>query len=214
MFGIIELSQTVNGKLTEKAGREGFRENKAYRQLRSILMNFFLQTAGDFFREDGKYADTHVEKKDELNRNEEIRRKKAKQVKPRRTAFQNALQKVFAAIDERRPELEAEDCLSVVKCDVDKLLAKKIPDQQKALALMRSERQARERLHELRENLTVARPRGVGLSRNLTNEWHSYLAQMTRLGFGGVRAIASENGRECFCRRPRRPRFLWTTSPG
>ena len=49
MFGVIELSQIENWKLTEKAGREGFRENKAYRQLRSILMNFFLQTAGDFF---------------------------------------------------------------------------------------------------------------------------------------------------------------------
>ena len=196
MFGVIELRQTDNGKLTEKAGREGFRENKAYRQLRSILMNFFLQTAGDFFREDGKYADTHVERKGELNRNEEIRRKKAKQVKPRRTAFQNALQKAFAAIDERRPELEAEDCLSVVKRDVDQLLAQKIPDQQKALALMRSERQARVRLHVLRENLTVARPRGVGLSRNLTNEWHSYLAQVARLDsevFGPSQARMEES---------------------
>ena len=54
-------------------------------------MNFFLQTAGDFFREDGKYADAHIEKKDELNRNEEIRRKKAKQVRQRRTALQKRL---------------------------------------------------------------------------------------------------------------------------
>ncbi len=181
MFGVIELSQTDNGKLTEKAGREGFRENRAYRQFRSILMNFFLQTAGDFFREEGKYADVHIETKGELNRKEKIRRKKEKQVRQRRTALQNALQKVFTAIDERRPELEAEEALSVVKRDVDKVLARNIPDRQKALALMRSEQQARERLRDLRKNLTATRPRGVGLSRNLTNEWSAYSAQMERL---------------------------------
>ena len=181
MFGVIELSQSENGKLTEKAGREGFRENRAYRQLRSILMNFFLQTAGDFFREEGKYADVHIETKGELNRKEEIRRKKEKQVRQRRTILQNDLQKAFTAIDERRPELEAEESLSVVKRDVDKVLAQKIPAQQKAVALMQSERQARKRLHDLRESLTVTRPRGVGLSRNLTNEWNSYLAQIARL---------------------------------
>ena len=196
MFGVIELSRAANGKLTEKAGREGFRENRAYRQLRSILMNFFLQTAGDFFREEGKYADTHVEKKGELNRNEEIRSKKAKQVRQRRTALQNALEQAFAAIDERRPELEVEKCLSVVKRDVDKVLAQKIPAQQKAVALMQSERQARKRLHDLRESLTVTRPRGVGLSRNLTNEWNSYLAQMARLDsevFGPSQASMEES---------------------
>ena len=181
MFGVIELSQSENGKLTEKAGREGFRENRAYRQLRSILMNFFLQTAGDFFREEGKYADVHIEKKGELNRKEEIRRKKAKQVRQRRMALQSALQKAFAAIDERRPELEAKEYLSVVKRDVDKVLARNIPNQQKALSLMRSEQQARERLHDLRKNLVVIRPRGVGLSRSLANEWDAYSAHMERL---------------------------------
>ena len=181
MFGVIELSQSKNRKLTEKAGREGFRENQAYRQLRSILMNFFLQTAGDFFREEGKYADTHTDIKSELNRNEEIRRKKAKQVSQRRKELQKALQKTFAAIDERKPELEAEKNLSKVKRDVAKVLASKIPNQRKALRLMRIEKQAREKLHDLRKNILVTRPRGVGLSRNLLNEWNSYLAQIERL---------------------------------
>ena len=181
MLGVIELSQDKNGKLTEKAGREGFRENRAYRQFRSILMNFFLQTAGDFFREEGKYADVHIEMKGELNRKEKIRRKKEKQVRQRRTALQNALQKAFTAIDERRPELEAEECLSMVKRDVDRVLTQKIPDRQKALVLMRTEQQARERLHDLRGNLTVVRPRGVGLSRNLASEWSAYSVHMERL---------------------------------
>ena len=81
MFGVIELSQEENCNLTEKAGREGFRENKAYRQLRSILMNFFLQTARDFFRPKGEYSYVHTDIKAELSRNEKIRRQKAKQAR-------------------------------------------------------------------------------------------------------------------------------------
>ena len=50
MFGVIELDQKANGSLTEKAGRKDSAKTRAYRQFRSILMNFFLQTAGDFFR--------------------------------------------------------------------------------------------------------------------------------------------------------------------
>ena len=38
----------------KKPGREGFRENTAYRQLRDILKNFLVQVAGDFFREEGR----------------------------------------------------------------------------------------------------------------------------------------------------------------
>ena len=181
MFGVIELSQKTNGNLYEKAGREGFRENRAYRQLRSVLMNFFLQTAGDFFREEGKHADAHVEKKGELNRNEEVRRKKAKQVRQRRSALQSALQSAFTLIDEKKPEVESARSLAMVKHEVESVLAREIPTQQKALALMRSEKQARERLRELRKTLTVTKPRGVGLSRVLTNQWNSYLEQMERL---------------------------------
>ena len=88
IFGFIELTQNKNDTLSEKAGREGFRDNAAYRHLRSILMNFFQQTAGDFFREAGKYSDLHLEKKGELNRNEEIRRRQASNVRKRRAAFQ------------------------------------------------------------------------------------------------------------------------------
>ena len=66
MFGFVGLTHGENDALSEKAGREGFRDNLAYRQLRSILMNFFQQTAGDFFRETGKYSDLHLEKRGEL----------------------------------------------------------------------------------------------------------------------------------------------------
>ena len=181
LFGVIELSQDSKSKLTEKAGREGFRENRAYRQLRSILMNFFLQTAGDFFREEGKYAEVHTEKKDELNRNEKIRLKNAEKAKHKKAAFRKSLTKTFGLIDEGKTELEVEEIMSRLQTDVDRLVARRLPDKRKAMELLIYERNLRKNLHSLRSNLVVAKPRGVGLSRALANEWRSYLDQMKRL---------------------------------
>ena len=181
MFGVIELDQKLNGNLTEKAGREGFRENQAYRQFRSILMNFFLQTAGDFFREDGKYAEPHAEKKDELNRNAEIRLKKSRQARQKRAAFQENLQKAFDLIDEQKPELKAEELLTLLKREVQRVQRQNVPKKQKAQALMRLEKETRDQMLDFRKGLVVAKPRGVGLSRALANEWNSYLAEFKRL---------------------------------
>jgi signal transduction histidine kinase len=180
MFGVIELSQKNNQQLTEKAGREGFRENLAYRQLRSILMNFFLQTAGDYFREDGKYSEPHAERKAELNRNEEIRRRQAGQTRRKRSDFQAALGLVFSAIDDRQPELLVEKATQVAKREADRIVSQRISSQQKALALMRIEKDGRDAVHDVRQQLVVTRPR-VGLSRELSGEWTSYVAQMERL---------------------------------
>lgn len=54
MFGAIEIADREHSGLVEKAGREGFIENKAYRQLQAILKNFFVQLAADFFSEKTK----------------------------------------------------------------------------------------------------------------------------------------------------------------
>jgi signal transduction histidine kinase len=180
MFGVIELTQKENHLLTEKAGREGFRENIAYRQMRSILMNFFQQTAGDYFREDGKYSEPHAERRAELNRNEEIRRRQAGQTRKKRSDFQAALSQVFSAIDDRQPELLVEKATQAAKREADRIISQRTPIQQKALALMRIEKEGRDAVHEVRQQLVVTRPR-VGLSRELSGEWNSYVAQMDRL---------------------------------
>lgn len=181
MFGFIELSKGDNDALSEKAGREGFRDNTAYRQLRSILMNFFTQTAGDYFREAGKFADSHLERKAELNRLEEVRRRQASNVRKRRAVFQELLSKAFSAFDEGAPERSAKVVLEETKREADRAVSQKIPTPQKAMALMRIEKTGRERIDEIRRSITIAKPRGVGLSRALSNEWSSYSTQLERL---------------------------------
>ena len=57
MFGAIQIDSLNNRQLNEKAGREGFRENKAYRQLKGILKHFIVQVAADFFRQEGVHSE-------------------------------------------------------------------------------------------------------------------------------------------------------------
>ena len=61
MLGSVELTKASNYSLHEKAGREGFIENKAYKQFKSILENFFIQIARDFFNEKGDLSDQFVQ---------------------------------------------------------------------------------------------------------------------------------------------------------
>jgi signal transduction histidine kinase len=181
MFGFVELTQGENDALSEKAGREGFRDNTAYRQLRSILMNFFTQTAGDYFRETGKFADPHLQRKTELNRLEDVRRRQASNVRKRRAAFQESLSKIFSLFDESGPERSAKAALEETKREADRIISQKIPTPQKAMALMRIEKAGRDRIEEIRRAVTIVKPRGVGLSRALSNEWSSYSVQLDRL---------------------------------
>jgi hypothetical protein len=87
IFGLIEISQGDNPQLNEKAGREGFRENRAYRQFRAILMNFFVQVAADFFREGSSGAEWFLERKAEIDRVEKARRRQEKQLSAKRKIF-------------------------------------------------------------------------------------------------------------------------------
>lgn len=103
MFGVIEIDSKNNDRLLEKAGREGFQENKAYRQLRSILSAFFEQMAADFFRKKGRHSDLFIIRKRELEAEERLRRKRAGQVSAKRRELREALASFFERTERSQP---------------------------------------------------------------------------------------------------------------
>ena len=103
IFGTIDIDQTRNANLVEKAGREGFRQNRAYRQFRELLMRFFVQIAADFFRQGGVHVETFEERKAELERLELIKRRRERQVSQRRKQLQEGLEDFFRHLDEGTP---------------------------------------------------------------------------------------------------------------
>ena len=180
VFGAVKLTREHNGFLREKAGREGFQQDKAYRQLKGILENLFLQLAADFFRDSGDYSEFYSDQRDELKRLELARRRREKQVSTKRKNIAASLDSFFDRVGEGLPEAELSTLKGTIKQRMDAAAKMGDPDEA-STALLDAEMEAHRRLSEIEENYRLAKPRGVGLSRKLQREWNAYLAEVERL---------------------------------
>ena len=180
LFGVIDISREGNPNLIEKAGREGFRENRAYRQLKQVLENFFVHLAADFFREGGLRADPFIETRGELLRNEMLRRKRAEQVRARRAEFVTRLDSVFEAFNARKPEEAVESVLNGAEQKFT-ALGDQIDLGDLAQKFIEVESQAYEDLAAVEEGYRVKRGRGFGLTRQMQHDWDAYMEERSRL---------------------------------
>ena len=89
MFGAIELPSGSSRQLIEKAGREGFRENRAYRDFRAILENFLVQLAADYFRDEAARGAEYRQTKADFDQEARTRERQAQQSRERRRALEN-----------------------------------------------------------------------------------------------------------------------------
>jgi len=173
IFGVIDIGSLSNGELVEKAGREGFRENVAYRQFRDILENFFINVAASFFREGGSRADVFTEKRAELDRIERARRKREKLASERRALFSTELEQNFERLNRGEPQQEA---AAIVASLAESLSLYKVSDDEEYAqrGFLKAQETALRRVSELRSHYRAARPRGVGLSQRLRRDLDAY----------------------------------------
>ncbi|WP_201979279.1 ATP-binding protein [Hymenobacter rubidus] len=174
MFGAVEIDQISNKELSEKAGREGFRENKAYREFRDILKNFFLKLAADFFNETGVYSGEFIGRRKELEQAEELRKTREKQSKRKREVFALQLESFNQALRNNDPEREAFELTTQFQRQLG--LASTIADGRRAAhEFLTIESNARQQLRALEEKYRVAKPRGFATTRALERDYNDYL---------------------------------------
>ncbi len=178
MFGVIEITREKNGNLVEKAGREGFRQNKAYREFREILENFFVQLAADFFREGGTHTDMFSERKEELDRNKRLRRQRETESRTRRAEFAKRLDDAFRQIEDGVPESQTKEVLAWVNQQLRQLATNR---EVLTSQTFQVGEEARRRLAEVKESLRVVKPRGWGLNKTLRRDWDAYQREYLRL---------------------------------
>lgn len=181
LIGAIEINQIDNFNLVEKAGREGFQENKAYRQFRSILKNFFLQLTADFFRGEQSELDTFFhERKTEIEKIEKARRKKQGQVSQKRKDFKNDIETAFDAISKDDPRVKIQKLLEKVKIELEQ--AKEIDDTDRAItAFLQIELAANKEFKEIREAYKISKPKGISLGAQLLKDWGAYEKHFEKL---------------------------------
>ncbi|MCO5081392.1 MAG: ATP-binding protein [Rhizobiaceae bacterium] len=180
MFGAVQLKRGLNDELKEKAGREGFQQNEAYRQFRDILMNLLVQLAAEFFRSTAPNAATFEKVQAELKKQSQALERQRKRSQARRQTFIQGLQTFSADLDAGLPDSEVANLLKVARSRMD--AAARLQDQDKAAAaLVRAEQDAMSSLAALRGKYTRKRPTGVALGRELQRDWEGYLAARDRL---------------------------------
>ncbi|WP_248805519.1 ATP-binding protein [Pseudomonas sp. MWU13-2100] len=171
-FGYISIGHEHNSSLTEKAGREGFRENQAYRDFRSVLINFFQQLALEFFRESSPQGD-YWEVKRSINAQAEILKKQKKKADARRSVFEEELDTFSKDYERNFYEIES----GRISRDLDERLSLLLDEQDKgqlASKLRLLEIDVRNQFRTLNNRPVVMRPRGLALSKKLERDWAAY----------------------------------------
>ena len=179
MFGAIQIDSLNNLQLHEKAGREGFRENKAYRQFKGILKHFILQVAADFFRKEGVHSERFADRKAELTKIERDRRQREKSVSIKKQKLSKDLTWFFEQVSSNSPQEEAiklsEDVSERLK------MACRISDPQRAAqGIIQVEQDAQAELRKIESRYRISRPR-IALSKAIQKEWSDYTAAFSEL---------------------------------
>lgn len=191
IMGAVEITYSENSNLVEKAGREGFRANLAYRQLTSMLENFFSRLAIDFFRPNSIFGADYSAAKAALNRDAELVARRETQSKKRRQDFQSKLTQFFEAVERGDQAAKAREILREVKSRLGAITSL-ADDGRAAILLLELEDWANRETRLLREGSTVTKPRGLGLSRALLADWNAYLKNFGKLDADVFRPTSDE----------------------
>ena len=185
MFGVIDISRFRNQELKEKAGREGFIENKAYRQLQDILKNYFLPLAADFFREGGNNPQSEFWKTKRAEREayHKALERRDQLAKARKEKFTDALNNFFGKLNSNIYKSELDSLLTEIDRDFESVAYIEDPEEA-SQALINCEVDARVKIEELKQKLKISSPKGFSISKDTRRDFEAYTEEFNKLETG------------------------------
>jgi signal transduction histidine kinase len=180
LLGAVRLNSGINDSLKEKAGREGFQQTKAFRDMRDILINFFIQTAKDFFNEKGDYSDFYRKIKTDNIKRDELLKRDEKNKKKKKDDFSAKLYEVLNLLDTNGYEDNCNRILNSLNgtlSDIDTIGNR----ESAALKLIEAERRALEKLYGLKSSYSLSKPRGVSFSKKVEYDYNFYKNKIVEL---------------------------------
>jgi hypothetical protein len=168
MFGVVEIDHVHNSNLVEKAGREGLRENRAYREFRGVTSDFFRHVALDVFVSGGRASETFLVAKKQRDRRAKAKAELERQSQERRQQFEEDLDRAYefiaggAAGEELQGIVERLD-MALSAATRSKGGAEKL--------FIEAELAARQELVGLLSKCRVAEPAGLALTADLRRDY-------------------------------------------
>lgn len=178
MFGVIEINSNNNFKLVEKAGREGFIENKAFRHFQEILKNFVLQLASDFFDPNGKtiQSEFYQKKKEEINTFYNALERRDKLAKGKKEKFILNLEKFFQELTLNKFERDVENIIYETKKNLNSIVYIKDIDEA-SQKIIDYEFEARQKINDYKKSITLSGPKGFTISKGNRLDFETYLKE-------------------------------------
>ncbi|OJV81782.1 MAG: ATP-binding protein [Bacteroidia bacterium 44-10] len=178
MFGAIEITAKNNCELVEKAGREGFIENKAYRQMQAILKNFFIQLAADFFDEKGESPQSEfwVKKKNEINTYHLALKRREELAKGRKDKFLKELDLFFKNLISNKFDITVNEILTDTRKKFNTVVYYKDMDEA-GQRIIDYEFEARQKINDYKKKITVSTPKGFVISKSARIDFDTYLKE-------------------------------------
>ncbi len=185
MFGVIEINSKDNIKLTEKAGREGFIENKAFRHFQDILKNFIIQIAADFFDPQGKtpQSEFYQQKKEEINNVYNALERRDKLAKGKKEKFLKSLDDFFKNLTSNKFENEVSAILHNTRKNLNSIIYIKDLDLA-SQKIIEFEFEGRQLISDYKKRITLSSPKGFTISKSNRLDFETYLKEYQALETG------------------------------
>ena len=152
MFGAVSLSTERNAALKEKAGREGFTEDRAYSDFKRLLINLFEELAATFFRAESPRVDAYEKGRERLKREEALRKERDKRAREGRRRLRSHLAGAIQFLNETNFQKET--------AGIVKTLAAKLETCDRLQPAYRLVAAARRALRQLTKSLEFDEPEG------------------------------------------------------
>jgi signal transduction histidine kinase len=177
MFGVIQLTSVGNFALQEKAGREGFIQNAAYRQFRDLLSSFFVDLAAEFFTKQGNRSSEFEEGRAAARERQRLRRDREARASRARQRFAGTLATLATDLRDGVPQQIAATALN----GLEHTLVSIGTDSSATDLLRGADATARAQIEDGRNRFHISAPTAFGLTQELRTDFDDLHEQLLGL---------------------------------
>ncbi len=170
-IGAVLLSREGNPNLREKAGREGFQKNRAYKQVQDIVLNILSTLSREHFSIDKNELEIYQRRQDEMRRRRLAMRELERQNSAELRKFEQRMRQIINGSEAGLPNDEVQECLKTLAEKVKKAISDGYPVKFYLSTLQTLSEEVYSSIDKIRAKYSVEYPHGIAVPAHLQTMW-------------------------------------------